>query len=76
MSSPLTQLVIRGRHSPLDGDGHGPQVTARGHNDIEKAAPEVGDRLFGSVHIALVSHHRGSRQLAGTHQVIGVAANL
>lgn len=74
--SALTQLVVRGRHSPLDGDGHGAQRTALGHDDVEQATPETGYRPFGPVHTALVSHYRGSRQLAGLGQVIGVAANL
>lgn len=74
--SPLTQLVVRGRHSPLDGDGHGAQFAALGHDDVEKATPETGDRPFGPVHTALVGHHRGSTQLAGLAQVIGVTANL
>lgn len=43
-----------------------PRFTApRGHNDRE-GRPEVGDRLFGSVHIALVSHHRARDSLLGT----------
>lgn len=40
--SPLTQLVVWGRHSPLDGDRQGAQFTALGHDDIEKATPETG----------------------------------
>lgn len=73
---PLTQRVTRGRHSPLDGDRHRAQLTALGHNDIEETTPEAGDRPFGPVHEALVSHHRSSRQRARTCQVVGVAANL
>lgn len=72
----LTQLVVWGRHSPLDGDRYGAQFAARWHDDIEKATPEAGDGSYGPVHTALMRHHRGSRQLAGLGQVIGVAANL
>lgn len=74
--SSLTQLVVRGRHNPFDGDRYRAQFAALWHDDIEKATLEAGDRLYAPVQTALMSHHRGSRQLAGFGQVICVAANL
>ena len=74
--SPLTQLVVRGRHNPFDGDRYGAQFAALWHDDIDKTTPEAADGLFGPVQIALMSHCRGSRQLAGLDQVVCVAANL
>ena len=56
-------------HSSLNRDGHGAQLAALRHDDIQEAPPEARDGLGGLVQGA-------SEQLAGPGQVIGVAANL
>lgn len=63
-------------HGPLDSDGHRAEFAALRHNDIQQAAPEAGDGLGGLVQAAPVNHKRASEQLAGSGQVISVAANL
>lgn len=63
-------------HSPLHRDGHGAQLAALRHDDVEEAAPEAGDRLRGLIQAAPVDHQGASEQLAGPGQVVSVAANL
>lgn len=63
-------------HSPLHSDGHGTQLAALWHDDVEEATPEAGDRFRGLVQAAPVNHQRTSEQLAGPGQVVSVAANL
>lgn len=63
-------------HSPLNSDRHRAQFAALRHDDIEKAAPEAGNGLGGLVQAAPVNHERTSEQLAGSGQVIRVAADL
>lgn len=63
-------------HSPLHSDGHGLQLAALRHDDVEEATPEAGDGFRGLVQAAPVNHQRAPEQLAGPGQVISVAANL
>lgn len=63
-------------HSPLHSDGHGTQLAALRHDDVEEAAPQAGDRFRGLVQAAAVNHQWATEQLAGPGQVVSVAANL
>ena len=63
-------------HSPLHRDGHGTQLAALRHDDVEEAAPEAGDGFRGLIQAAPVDHQWASEQLAGPGQVVSVAANL
>lgn len=73
---PLTELVVGSMHSSLNRDGHGAQLAALRHDDVQEAPPEARDGLGGLVQAAAVNHQGASEQLAGPGQVIGVAANL